>query len=436
MLLTLEVEETLWPAQSDFYNERDHLIVGYIGGWGSGKSHIGARKALTLAFENKMTPGIVAGPTHGQVMETAYSAFTNYLDQIGLPYWERRGQRPAVILSWGNPNRIGPGWVLFRSLDKPDAIKGLNIGWAWVDEAGAIEKGEEAWQVLLSRVRHPDAKRYQTTLTGTGEAQWMKERFLDDGNKDYIYFKASTRENLALPASYVDELERELPPNLREVYIEGGFMPPETGLVCDTFKREHNLRDDIVYNPGLPLVHSLDFNVHPHCSIFGQSKGDDAYVLGEIVLAHSNTQTAGAEFIKRCGGHKGEVHIHGDPSGTHRSTTSSRSDYDILRDMYRRQFGADRVRFFYRKYDPGQRGRANAANRMFSDTQGRHRGFIHPRCVHTIYDLEHLPWDEKGKINKDIRNRKFGWTLSHCFDALAYWWERSFPIIKPVVTNI
>jgi hypothetical protein len=433
MRLSLNVNEDLWPAQLAFYEEKDHEVVGYIGGWGSGKSYIGARKALELCFVNKLTPGVVVGPSLGQVKDTTLPIFGEYLEKIGLPYTEIRGQKPAFILPWGNPARLSPGWIMFRSLDRPGSLKGLTIGWAWLDEPGEVEKGEEAWQLLRSRVRHPDAARIQTILTGTGEAQWLKERFLDDQNPDYIYYRASTRENLALRPSYVEELMRELPPNLREVYIEGGFMPPETGLVCDSFSPEHNISSDVLYNPGLPLVYSLDFNVNPHCSIYGQTNGEDAWVIDEIVLAHSNTPAAVAEFIKRCGGHKSGIHVYGDPSGTHRSTNSTQSDYDIIREAFRRQFGRENIRFFYRQSDPGQRARANAANRMFSDSTGRRRGLIHPRCRHLIYDLLHLPWTEKGKIDKDVRNRKFGWTISHLFDALAYWWERKFPILKPRV---
>jgi hypothetical protein len=439
MRLTLDVEEDLWPAQEKFYSEKEHLIVGYIGGCGSGKSYIGARKATELALVNKLCPGVISGPSLGQVMETAFPHLVEYLDTIGMPFYERRGQRPAVILPWGNPKRIGPGWILVRSLDKPGAIKGLNIGWAWVDEAGAVEKGEEAWQVLISRVRHPDATRKQVLLTGTGEAPWMKERFLDDDNDDYIFYKASTRENQALPENYVSTLERELPPHLREVYVDGGFMPPEFGNCYSHFSKDVHIRSDIKWNPALPAVHTLDFNVNPHCSLIGQAVQVDghlsAVVHDEIVIPNGTTYDAVERFLSKLGLHKGGVEVYGDPSGTHRTTSSKLSDYAIIRKAYTEKYGVEKASFYYRMSDPGIRTRINCVNAMLRNSLGDVRLYVHKRCRNLIYDLLNVAWKDDGTIDKTKVNKQTGWTVSHTSDALAYWIERAFPILRPVITN-
>jgi hypothetical protein len=432
MVLNIEISEEVWPTQEAFYSEWEHPIVGFIGGWGSGKSYIGAQKAFELSARNKFCAGAVVGPTHGQVMDTTWPTMIAFLESHGVPFYERRGQRPALIMPWGNPERKGAGWIFFRSLDKPGAIKGLNLGWAWLDEAGEVSEGESAWQVLLSRVRDSRATCMQVVLTSTGEAPWLEEKFTSDDD-DYVYFKASTRENLALPDSYVKRLEAELPIDLATVYIDGGFLPPQTGRVYSSFDQNINIAP-VQYEPGLPLVHTLDFNVHPHCSLVGQVHKGVARVLSEIVLPNSTTEDAAKAFIKRCGGHEAGIHVHGDPSGTARSTNSRRSDYDILREEYRKQFGETNVRFFYRMADPGQHGRVNSTNRMFKASTGAVRLLVHPRCTHLLYDLKRLSWTEDGHIDKKQRNKKYGWTISHCSDGLSYWMEAAFPILKPRVT--
>ncbi len=43
------------------------------------------------------------------------------------------------------------------------------------------------------------------------------------------------------------------------------------------------------YDPRLPLFWSLDFNIHPMCSVIGQRDGDRVYILDELMLPDSNT---------------------------------------------------------------------------------------------------------------------------------------------------
>lgn len=435
--LDLVVEEEYTHSQGGFLNDlTPDGVVAFVGGYGSGKSHIGARKAFKLAAMNPRSKGVILGPSHGQVMDTAYLALAEFLEENNIPYQEVRGQRPAIILPWGNRRRAGPGWIYFRSLDRPSSIKGIQVAWAWIDEAGSIKEGEEAFNVLISRVRCPLANLRQTFITTTGEAPWLRERFVEEAPDNYRYYSASTYENIHLPKFYVEQLLQALPDNLLDVYLFGGFMPPEQGLCYNHFRRDVNLRMDLLWNPALPAVHTLDFNVNPHCSLIGQTDGRNAYIFDEIVIPNGSTPEAAQLFIDRYGSNPGGVHIHGDPSGTHRNTASKLSDYAVLEKAYGDTFTKGNVYSFYRRSDPGFRARVNCSNAMLKNSIGESHLFVHPRCRHLIYDLEHVTWLPDGRINKTARHKKTGWTISHTSDAMAYWMEVDFPILRPSVKAI
>ena len=437
--IDIEIEEELFPSQALFLiDETQDGVIALIGGYGSGKSYVGARKALQLACMNPRSRGMIAGPTHGQVMDTAYISFVELLDQYEIDYREVRGNRPSIILPWGNPRRPGPGWIHIRSLDKPSSIKGPTLGWTWIDEAGSIEKGEEAFDVVLSRLRCQNAALRQVIITTTGEALWLRERFEEDPGDNMAYYRASTTENDTLPPIYIETLKHNLPANLLDVYLEGGFMPEEFGACYSNFKSDIHVSPFLRWNPALPAVHSFDFNVNPHCSIIGQVQNVNgeqcALVFDEIVIPNGTTFDACEIFLNKLGRHEGGVEVYGDPSGTHRSTSSKTTDYAIIRKRYQEVYGSDRVSFWYKQSDPGFRARVNAVNALLMNTFGKARLFVHPRCKNLIYDLRHVSWTKDQKIDKTKINKHTGWTISHVSDGLAYWIERAFPILRPVVT--
>lgn len=436
--LKIVIEEPLTRNQADFILSPT-VYCAFVGGWGSGKSHAGAQKAYDLAMINRDSIGLVCGPSYGQVMDTSYAHFVDFLSRNGIPFNERRGGRPAIILPWGDPDRAtpGPGWVVFRSLDKPGSIKGITAAWLWIDEAGALSKGEEGWQVATSRVRCPHAILKQRIVTTTAEAPWLEDRFggAPPGvERDRtVFFKASTLENPTADPADVQDLLNDLPPDMAEVYVYGGFLPPQTGLVYCTFEPGRNISDLAEYSPDLPLWASFDFGKHPHSLVIAQPwlEVEGISFIDEQVLPHTITPAAIEQFYNCYGGHKAEIAIYGDPAGQWFGSNSKTSNYDAMRDFLRHKGRS--VRFRYRGHDPGQGRRILAMNRMFCDTLGNVRVRANPRCKNLIYDWQHVDYAANGEINKNKVHPRMGWTLSHPSDAGCYLVEFEFPIVKPTV---
>lgn len=369
-------------------------------------------------------------------MDTAWVAFTSFLDKHQIPYTQNRGgQRPKIVLPWGHPQHPHKGHVYFRGLDKPSSILGPNLGWGWIDEAGSL-RDEEGFRNFLSRIRDPKAVLLQKIITTTGEASWLRDRFGGQSDGSFKVYSASTRENKAIDPSYVESLERELGTDspLAKCYIDGGFLPPQTGLVYHAFDPDRNIDDSIQYNPSVPIVLSCDFNVHPMAWVVCQEYGESIVVIDEFALPNSNTPDAAERFVQSYGGHTAGFIVSGDPAGRQRATQGDRTDYDIIRETFER-YGCKRAEFQHRSRDPGQRNRVNCLNRLFRAVDGSIRCRIHSRCANLIDDLRTISWDQHGKIDKGMVNRRMGWTKSHWSDALSYRAEYRFPIRKPIVVR-
>ena len=89
--------------------------------------------------------------------------------------------------------------ILFRSLDAPDRLRGLNLAWFWLDEAPLC--GYYAWQVLKGRLRQ---RGYATAGWATGTPKG-RDGFARDfelaPRPGHALFRASTWANAAQSAA-------------------------------------------------------------------------------------------------------------------------------------------------------------------------------------------------------------------------------------------
>lgn len=222
--------------------------------------------------------------------------------------------------------------------------------------------------------------------------------------------------------------------------------PPDgsgIGLAYFEFSTTESLAET-KFNPKLPILWTLDFNVDPMTSLICQCEIDfkkqeydfitgnrtpehlrkTINVLEEIFLPNSNTQAAVAEFHKRAQkyvpkhGGKLEVQIFGDASGYHRKSTS-RTDYKVIEDEFR-QLGGYSLSLLASRNNPGQRDRVTTVNVAFRNAAGERRLFVHPECVQLRRDLVSMKWhrEHSGKPTNDLDDSDPN--RGHISDALGY----------------
>src|SRR5690606_16299117 len=110
------------------------------GGIGSGKTWAGALECLR---QPAGSPGMVVTPT-SDMSEEPVKTLRAIAGPAVVEVKRGKGDR-FLRLSDGKE-------IYFRSADNPDRLRGPNLGWFWMDEAGQM-KDEYPWNVMIGRLR-------------------------------------------------------------------------------------------------------------------------------------------------------------------------------------------------------------------------------------------------------------------------------------------
>lgn len=184
-------------------------------------------------------------------------------------------------------------------------------------------------------------------------------------------------------------------------------------------------------DPRMKLVWSLDFNVNPMCSVIGQYSDGNLLsvermeILEEIVQKNSNTVKLCEEFVRRMDrycprGSTTYLEVFGDASGSNRSTSSAKTDWQIVAEMLAEDPRLS-VRFRRRRANPGIKDRTNCVNMLLKSAVGDRRLLVDPGCKELIADFRKVSWAEDsagapkaGVLDKSVPDR------THVSDALGY----------------
>lgn len=162
----------------------------FLAGVGAGKTLCGVHEAVYLANDNRYCDGAIIAPTYPMLRDVILPLWEAWIPKC--LYTHRKGDQ---YLIWHPTGRK----IFLRSGDKPGRLSGLNLAWAWLDEAAQL-RTPEAWKVLQARIRDPKAERrcLFTTTTPLG-LNWLIREFRKVGIKRHIV-RARTTDN-----AYLDE---------------------------------------------------------------------------------------------------------------------------------------------------------------------------------------------------------------------------------------
>ena len=202
-----------------------------------------------------------------------------------------------------------------------------------------------------------------------------------------------------------------------EVTFKSEFMADfvSTGnRVAYNFDRKIHIKQTKELSPN--LFWGIDFNVDYMSAVLGCEYTDGSiHYFHEIRQSNSNTEQMAVAMKKVAP----NTPCYPDSAGSARSTTSHKSDHQILKD-----YG---FQVIAKKANPPVRDRINALNRMLKDANDRVKMTVDSSCKYLIKDLEQCQRDRAGKIekNKDI-------SLSHALDACSYYIALRHPIVKRI----
>lgn len=389
---------SLLPHQYDFISSSKKYSL-LLGGIGSGKSYAGSVYAIKSAVEYPNALGGIFANTYKQLLNSTLKSLFGLLTDLGISF--SFNQNRSIL-------KINESSLLCMSLENYDAIRGVEIGYAWIDECAYAK--EDAFSVLSGRLRDkrgPLQMRLTTTPRGYN---WLFDFFQGERKtSEFEMFNSSTRDNPHLPQSYKDTLYEQFDSKLIEQELEGKFTNITQGKVYYAFDRKKNI-STINRDERMPIYIAMDFNRSPMTAVVANVYGDKINVFDEIFLMDSNTNEMADYIISKYGtGHQ----VIPDATGKAIKTSAAGlSDHEILRNKGFRVVGSS---------NPFRVDRYNTVNNLFD----KNKVFINTGCNKLIRDLEQVSYKE-GTNLPDTSNTE----LTHISDALGYLCWHVFPILK------
>ena len=389
------------PHQLRFWENCDqHQISLLIGGYGSGKTWIGAMRSIYLSFINAPLPGMYVSPTHGMAQKTIILTLKEMMNRAEMDYTFNQNKGEFHIHNWNGMIYIGSG-------DHPSSLRGMNLAWAGIDEP--FIQSKEVFDQIMARVRHPEAEKREVFLTGTPESLNFGYQLTRRDDLDMGVVVGSTLDNPYLPREYIQSLLTAYSPEQIDAYLHGKFVNLTQGRVYYSFDREkHMMKRE---TDGWEIGAGIDFNVDQlSACIFAHTKKEIA-VIGEIRLKNAGTWDLAEAIKKKYPG----IRVYPDATGSARKTSASLSDHDILR-----QSG---FQVMTRRANPRVRDRVNSVNRML-----RKELITFANCPTLIMDMEMNVWRNNDLDKRDPEQ-------THMSDALGYACHFLMPVIKHKATK-
>ena len=231
----------------------------------------------------------------------------------------------------------------------------------------------------------------------------------------YRSVRVSCEDNPHLDPDYIPSLKAAYTPELYIIEVLGEYAPTSENRAFNHFSRDRHLQR-LLYQPGLKVCVSFDFNCSPACAIIAQLQGNTIQVIKEFYLLNSDTFALSANvaaYLVNLG--VISIDLFGDSSGNQRTANSQQSNWQIVSNALTESGISFITR--YGAANPSIVDTLNSTNALLKNF----RLYVDTDCVELTRDLEVLK--RKGKeIDKSDKMR------SHLADCLRYLAHTLFPM--------
>ena len=199
-----------WQLVS-LYNPYEHFAM--FAGVATGKTYTGSHFAIKMVQEHPDKTGLVGANTYDQMTQATLRELLYWLDFYNIDFvidrrppegWGIRKQfkRYGNILTIRTPN--GAATVFTRTLSKPNALRGIEISWYWIDETR--DTPANTHDVLLSRMRESSFRKGLITTTTNGE-DWSYKRFMNTSrlSNKYLYGSMHVKTSESVAAGIITQ---------------------------------------------------------------------------------------------------------------------------------------------------------------------------------------------------------------------------------------
>ena len=312
-----------------YLKELNTKFRAYVGGFGSGKTYVGALDLTTFSGQN---PNVVQGyfaPTYRDIRDTFWPTLDEAAVSMGFTTKVHQTNHEVTFYRGG----ICYGTIICRSMDSPQDIVGFKIARGLVDEIDVlpIDKANLAWNKIVARMRLViKGVNNGVGVTTTPEGfRFVYDRFSLKRADSYSMVQAGTIENQAyLPNDYISSLEETYSPELVRAYLMGDFVNLTSGTVYRNYDRVKHRSTETIREREILHI-GQDFNVENMASVVCVQR-ENGYHAVEEIMGVLDTPDLIKVIKSRYEGHR--IVIYPDASGDSRKTVdASKSDISLLK---------------------------------------------------------------------------------------------------------
>ena len=316
-------------VQTDLVNDKVRFKV-VPAGRRSGKTERAKRFVVREAMREP-GPYFVAAPTRDQVKRIYWAdlkrlAFTSVLGDRSVSESELQIRLP----SGSTISLIG--------LDQPQRMEGVLWIGGVIDEIADVHEG--AWQENISPALdtfnplRPDYRPWCWLIgvpDGLNHYYEMAEYARTSGDQDWKLYTWKSAD--ILPPDVIEAAKRRMSPRQYRQEYEASFETA-SGRVYEDYGPWNYTKEVIKSHEQIMWHH--DFNFTPMSSGIGVRRGNDFYILDEIILTSATSRQSAIEFVERFKNHANRtVVIYGDPAGRAGEKHGHASDYTEMEQVLR-----------------------------------------------------------------------------------------------------
>ena len=258
-----------------------------------------------------------------------------------------------------------------KGADNEHNLRGVELTKAVMDEMAYIKP--HVWEEIIYPMLA--TTQGEVLFIGTPSGYDMMYELYSKGKAepDWRSWQFKTIDGGFVPKEEIERAKRTMDEVVFRQEFEGSFETTGNKAAYNFDRETHCIKTKELSNE---LWWGVDFNVdYMTATLACQYTDRTIHFFDEIRLKNSNTEELAIEMKKIAP----NIECYPDPAGKARSTTSRRSDHQILRDHG----------FLIRskKSHPSHIDRLNALNRKLRDAEGNIGMTVDPSCIYLIKDL-------------------------------------------------
>jgi hypothetical protein len=315
---------------------------------------------------------------------------------------------------------VNSGEVAFNTIatkQAADNARGSGYDFVVIDEAAMCPHLEYVWNNVVRPMLTDRKGDAWVMSTPKGRTGYFWQLYTDAQSRaDWTTFRGSAYDNPFVHHPDIEEARLTMHDvDFRQEYL-GEFVDKTSNPFAYGFDANVHVRP-CHYDPEEALYVSFDFNVDPMTALVAQlDRGFTKFhVLREYRLQNSDV----FEVCKRIKTDYPDAffQITGDASGKARSTTSKRTNYDIIRGVLQVGFGQMR--------QPQSNPSIDNTRTLLNGLLKHHPDFrLDPSCTYLVDDLKYVEVNAMGDIDK--AKDKHRTHLLDCLRYLAWTFQRDF----------